>query len=1196
MSFKQKNTEELLFLFSMNLATKKEFLYYYELISSKFIIFQRLKLIDAFFRNNYTLKLRDKVQRLCDDEVVLDYFDKKYLQTNTSEEMLEQFRQVLYQEQNSISDLMKGQLKLFINGKKLKQVNSELFFYLYIIKLIQKKVINVTTFKLGSVFNKKGIEEKLNELVIYGENKQLNYDFIQVDSFQYENGSEYSEYINLLQKIENKEPINNFIQTFKTFLSQYKNMHYLNKKKINMYLEIIGIYLFNAENKYDIIRNILLINEMNSEQKSVLVTWLFNKVIEGIIEYNALCQIKELDVDYYISFFFNKKQYSLISQLFLKALLTCENRQISQLQEIEQQFLCLRNEKRYINDIFLKYSLFVSLCLRQFQTFSNISKILFQKDASDFRILIVIYYLHISMKQYSLSEEDVLNHSTENNINIFKYFNKNQYNLFGEGSIKLQTENNILFHKEILYSCDNNYNIQKLIKNFESLNTNEISIIFYQFTKWINNEIINNILFLVNKNGLFELNAIYIIDERLDKYILLFDKFSKGWVDFCNYKNMKGINIKELYLVYFKELKENSFDNSFFDDISDTHINSNKLFDIHGNHLKDNIYWRSLECLVERKPTFVERNYHFFKNIFGIDFNEIKDKIQYSNYNIQPNEINIDILNKQQNELKEEMLTEQMEFIFFTNNINFEESKYLSDWTNELLHKHNFENFNCKLRYYYAIFLLCKKYETFKKTILDVFQSIDNRCLNYHNMKLLFREIKYNKNNLSQLLEKVKHNNTSQDKLYYTYIKIIIFIDHLLNDAKDFHNIEEDKVITQLKELLNDNIIISDLIDTNLSLNLLEKFSKKMLNKNSHLYYICFVTILEELNICKSLQQNQRYEFMKIFIQNILEYQNFFENFVAKYLDSFPELFSQIIKMKDFDLGADIIMFIIKYFYQKQKNEIFDLFYPKVEKILKDNFEESNHQLFQYAIVALFYTFKCNCITKENELYKKIKTNNSDKYLPILIHMVMNGSLNKTNVISYEEEINNVKLEFDKMNKYNYSDIDKLINNNKHPQIKEHTPIILMFQSEEFIADINEKSGKEKYLSKLKQTFNMFGCCYEISGVFIFEKQELKIKVIYNNRYKGLWKKVIENLFEFTIVEKKFKYENNKQSSDNFEDIPGKLEIKIIYLRRDSKDMKIYFDKDIETLINKRNINCKHNKFQYKSLFYWFYDDKTNKI
>ena len=69
--------------------------------------------------------------------------------------MLEQFRQVLYQEQNDISDLMKGQLKLFINGKKLKQVNSELFFYLYIIKLIQKKVINVTTFKLGNVFNKK---------------------------------------------------------------------------------------------------------------------------------------------------------------------------------------------------------------------------------------------------------------------------------------------------------------------------------------------------------------------------------------------------------------------------------------------------------------------------------------------------------------------------------------------------------------------------------------------------------------------------------------------------------------------------------------------------------------------------------------------------------------------------------------------------------------------------------------------------------------------------------------------------------------------------------------------------------------------------------------------------------------------------------------------------------------------------------
>ena len=109
---------------------------------------------------------------------------------------------------------------------------------------------------------------------------------------------------------------------------------------------------------------------------------------------------KELDVNYYISFFFNKKQYSLISQLFLKALLTCENPQISQLQDIEQQFLCLRNEKRYINNIFLKYSLFVSLCLRQFQIFSNISKILFQKDASDFIILIVIYYLHINMKQH----------------------------------------------------------------------------------------------------------------------------------------------------------------------------------------------------------------------------------------------------------------------------------------------------------------------------------------------------------------------------------------------------------------------------------------------------------------------------------------------------------------------------------------------------------------------------------------------------------------------------------------------------------------------------------------------------------------------------------------------------------------------------------------------------------------------------
>ena len=689
MSLKRKSTEELFFLFSMNLATKKEILYYYELISSKFVMFQRLKLIDAFFRNNYTLKLRDKVQKLCDDEVILDYFDKKYLQTNTNEEMLEQFRQVLYQEQNHISDLMKGQLKLFINGKKLKQVNSELFFYLYIIKLIQKKVINVTTFKLGNVFNKKGIEEKLNELVIYGESKQLNYDFIQVGSFQYDNGSEYSEYINLLQKIENKEPINNFIQTFKTFLSQYKNMNYLNKQKLNMYLEIIGIYLFNAENKYDIIKNILLINEMNSEQKTVLVTWLFTKVIEGIIEYNALCQIKELDVDYYISHFFDKKQYSLISQLFLKALLTCENPQISQLQEIEQKFLCLRNEKIYINNIFLKYSLFVSLCLRQFQTFSNISKILFQKDASDFIILIVIYYLHINMKQHSLGEEDssfkklidVLNHSTENNIKIFKYLNKNQYHLFGEGAIKIQNDNNILFHKEI--------------NNFKFLNTNEISIIFYQFTKWINNEIINNILFLMNTNGLFELNAIYIIDERMDKYIFLFDKFSKGWVDFCNYKNVKDINIKELYLVYFKELKENSFDNSFFEDILDTHISSNKLFDIHGNHLKDNIYWKSLECLVERKHKFVERNSHFFKNIFGIDFNEIKDKIQYSNYNIQPNEINIDILNRQQNELKEEMLNEQMELIFFTNNINFEENIYLFDWTSELLNKHNFENINC---------------------------------------------------------------------------------------------------------------------------------------------------------------------------------------------------------------------------------------------------------------------------------------------------------------------------------------------------------------------------------------------------------------------------------------------------------------------------------------------------------------------
>ena len=88
MSLKRKGTEELLFSFSMNLATKKEFLYYYELISSKFVMFQRLKLIDAFFRNNYTLKLRDKVQKLCDDEVILDYFDKKYLQTNTNEEML----------------------------------------------------------------------------------------------------------------------------------------------------------------------------------------------------------------------------------------------------------------------------------------------------------------------------------------------------------------------------------------------------------------------------------------------------------------------------------------------------------------------------------------------------------------------------------------------------------------------------------------------------------------------------------------------------------------------------------------------------------------------------------------------------------------------------------------------------------------------------------------------------------------------------------------------------------------------------------------------------------------------------------------------------------------------------------------------------------------------------------------------------
>jgi hypothetical protein len=172
------------------------------------------------------------------------------------------------------------------------------------------------------------------------------------------------------------------------------------------------------------------------------------------------------------------------------------------------------------------------------------------------------------------------------------------------------------------------------------------------------------------------------------------------------------------------------------------------------------------------------------------------------------------------------MLTEQIELILFTNMINIKENIYLCDWINELLHKNNIVNINCKLRYYYAIFLLCEKYKSFKKIILDIFQTSDTRCLYYDNMKLYFKKINSNINDLSQLIENVS-NNITQDKMYYNYIKVIIFIDHLLTDTEELSNIAEDKLITQLKELLNDNTIISFLINTNLSLNLLKHFLKK---------------------------------------------------------------------------------------------------------------------------------------------------------------------------------------------------------------------------------------------------------------------------------------------------------------------------------------------------------------------------------
>ena len=75
------------------------------------------------------------------------------------------------------------------------------------------------------------------------------------------------------------------------------------------------------------------------------------------------------------------------------------------------------------------------------------------------------------------------------------------------------------------------------------------------------------------------------------------------------------------------------------------------------------------------------------------------------------------------------MLTEQIEKILFTTNLNVERQAYLVEWINELLDKKMFESINGKLCYYYAILLLCEKHKFFKKIILNVFQITDNLCL-----------------------------------------------------------------------------------------------------------------------------------------------------------------------------------------------------------------------------------------------------------------------------------------------------------------------------------------------------------------------------------------------------------------------------------------------------------------------------------